>query len=101
MRPTLTALADPSRRELLDILRSGPRNVRDPVRALELSQPSVAKHLRVLRTAGLVEARPLGQQRLYVLRPEPLQELDDWLSIYRGSWADAGFALQRHLERRD
>src|SRR3954453_6423222 len=100
MRPTMTALADPARREILDILRSGPSNVGDLVGALGLSQPSVSKHLRVLRTAGLVEARPLGQQRLYVLRPEPLHELDDWLSTYRGSWADAGYALQRHLERR-
>jgi DNA-binding transcriptional ArsR family regulator len=69
--------------------------------ALGLSQPGVSKHLRMLRAAELVEARPLGQQRIYALRAEPLQELDDWLSDYRGSWADAGVALQRHLERRD
>jgi DNA-binding transcriptional ArsR family regulator len=101
VRPTLTALADPARRQILEILRTGPCNVGDLVGALGISQPGVSKHLRVLRTAGLVDARPLGPQRVYALRAEPLQELDDWLSPYRDSWLDAGVALQRHLERRD
>ena len=101
MRPILTALADPARRRILELLLSGPCNVGELVGALGLSQPAVSKHLRVLRAAGLVDVRPRAQQRVYALRPEPLQELDEWLSAYRGSWVEPGVALQRHLERRD
>jgi DNA-binding transcriptional ArsR family regulator len=101
VRPTLTALADPTRRAILGLLRSGPRNVGELVAELGLTQPGVSKHLQVLRAAGLVDVRPLAQQRRYELRPEPLQELDDWLADYRGSWAEPAVALQRHLVRRD
>src|SRR4029453_10155509 len=75
----LEVLAEPRRRAILDLLRDGERPVGDLVERLGLSQPGVSKHLRVLKNAGLVEARPEAQRRLYRIRPEPLAELDDWL----------------------
>src|SRR3954467_5037541 len=76
---TFAVIAEPSRREILDLLRGGERPVHELVEELGLSQPAVSKHLRVLRDAGLVEVRPDAQRRLYRLRPEPLVELDEWL----------------------
>lgn len=97
----LLALAEPSRRRILELLVAGPQPVGALVRALGISQPAVSKHLRVLRNAGLVGVRPLRQQRIYELRPEPLAELDDWLAPYRRSWSEQTTALQRSLDRRD
>jgi DNA-binding transcriptional ArsR family regulator len=96
----LEVLAEPRRREILDALRGGERPVGALVDELGLSQPAVSKHLRVLRDAGLVEARVDAQRRLYRIRPEPLAELDEWLSAYRKFWSTHLERLEGHLERR-
>ena len=92
------ALAEPSRRRILDLLRDGERSVNELVDRLELSQPGVSKHLKVLREAGLVEVRPDGKRRWYGLRAEPLAEVADWLEPYRRHWSARLDALERHLE---
>jgi DNA-binding transcriptional ArsR family regulator len=92
------ALAEPHRRQILDLLREGERSVGDLVERLGLSQPGVSKHLRVLREARLVRARAAGKQRLYGLRAGPLAEVDAWLEPYRALWSDRLNALERHLE---
>ena len=92
------ALADPSRRTILDLLRGGERPVGDLVAHLGLSQPGVSKHLKVLRESGLVAVRPDGKRRLYGLRAEPLAEVADWLEPYRQHWEARFDALERHLE---
>ncbi len=79
----LEVLAEPNRRRILDLLRDGERPVGDLVQALDIAQPTVSKHLRVLRDAGLVDVRAAAQLRLYRVRPEPLRELDEWLAPYR------------------
>jgi DNA-binding transcriptional ArsR family regulator len=84
------ALAEPSRRRILDLLRDGERSVNDLVECLSLSQPGVSKHLKVLREAGLVDVRREGKQRWYGVRPEPLTEMAHWLSRFD--------ALERHLK---
>jgi DNA-binding transcriptional ArsR family regulator len=96
----LEVLAEPRRRAILDLLRDGERPVGDLVERLGLSQPGVSKHLRVLKDAGLVEARPEAQRRLYRIRPEPLAELDDWLASYRRLWMTHLNRLEDHLDRR-
>jgi DNA-binding transcriptional ArsR family regulator len=90
-------LAEPTRRRLLDLLMEQDRTVGELVDALDMSQPAVSKHLRVLRDAGLVEARVDAQRRIYSLRPEPLAEVDAWLAPYRKFWRGKLAALQRHL----
>jgi DNA-binding transcriptional ArsR family regulator len=92
------ALAEPSRRRILDLLRGGERSVTDLVTRLDLSQPSVSKHLKVLREAGLVGVRPEGKLRWYGLRAEPLAEVAEWLEPYRAHWTARFDALERHLE---
>ena len=92
------ALAEPHRRQILDLLRGGERPAGELVKSLELSQPGVSKHLKVLREAGLVVVRAEGKQRLYALRPEPLAEVDQWLEPYRAFWSKRLDALERHLE---
>jgi DNA-binding transcriptional ArsR family regulator len=92
------ALAEPHRREILDLLREGERPVGDLVAHLQLSQPGVSKHLKVLREAGLVAVRVDGRRRLYALRPQPLVEVDQWLEPYRAFWTNRLDALERHLE---
>lgn len=94
---TIEVIAEPSRRQLLDALRHGEQPVHALVERLELSQPAVSKHLRVLREAGLVEVRPDGQRRLYRLRTEPLKELDEWLEPYRRMWHASLDKLEGHL----
>jgi DNA-binding transcriptional ArsR family regulator len=86
MSAVFGVLAEPRRRQILDLVRDGERSVGELVEALSMSQPAVSKHLRVLREAGLVEARVDEQRRLYRLRPEPLRELDAWLAPYRWAW---------------
>jgi DNA-binding transcriptional ArsR family regulator len=98
MASVLEVLAEPQRRRILDLLITGERPVGELVRATALSQPSVSKHLRVLRDAGLVTVRADAQLRIYQLRPEPLRELDDWLEPYRRLWASRLDALEEHLE---
>ena len=95
---SFAVLAEPSRRDILDLLRDGERTVGELVERLDLSQPGVSKHLRVLRDAGLVEARADAQRRYYRLRPEPLAEIDDWLAPYRRLWTRSLDDLERHLE---
>lgn len=95
---SFAVLAEPTRREILDLLREGERPVGELVDRLRLSQPAVSKHLRVLRDAGLVEVRPDAQRRLYRLRPEPLTEIDDWLAPYRRLWTRSLDQLEAHLE---
>ena len=98
MTATFEVLAEESRRRILDLLVQGERPVGELVTLLALSQPAVSKHLRVLREAGLVEARTDAQRRIYRVRPEPLREVDDWLTPYRRQWAGHLDALERHLE---
>jgi DNA-binding transcriptional ArsR family regulator len=90
-------LAEPHRRQILDLLRERELAVGDLVSALGLSQPGVSKHLRVLRDAGLVEVRTDAQRRLYRIRTEPLREIDQWLAPYRAAWAGRLDALEAHL----
>jgi DNA-binding transcriptional ArsR family regulator len=90
-------LAEPRRRRILDVLRDGEASVGTLVDRLGASQPLVSKHLRVLRDAGLVEARVDGQRRLYRLRPEPLAELDAWLEPYRAMWRTSLDRLEANL----
>lgn len=94
----IAVLAEPSRRRILDLLKDGERPVGELVDELGLTQPAVSKHLRVLREAGLVEARVDAQRRLYRIRPEPLAELDAWLASYRRLWSASLDRLDRHLE---
>lgn len=91
-------LADPSRRRILELLQTGERPVGELVDALGMSQPAVSRHLRVLREAGVVEARVDAQRRLYRLRPDSLRELDAWLEPYRLLWSGRLDELERHLE---
>jgi DNA-binding transcriptional ArsR family regulator len=98
MTEVFEALAEPNRRRILDFLLERERPVNDLVSLLRVSQPAVSKHLRVLRDAGLVEARTDAQRRLYRVRPGPLRELDDWLAPYRTMWASRLDALESHLE---
>jgi DNA-binding transcriptional ArsR family regulator len=93
-----TALAEPHRRQILDLLRHGERSVNELVAYVRISQPGVSKHLRVLREAGLVEVRPEGRRRWYGLRAQPLAEVDEWLEPYRVYWSGRLDALERHLE---
>ena len=92
------AVAEPSRRAILELLRQREHAVGELVDRLQLSQPGVSKHLRVLRDAGLVEARVDAQRRLYRLRAEPLAELDAWLAPYRELWGGRLDALEQHLD---
>jgi DNA-binding transcriptional ArsR family regulator len=95
---TFEVLAEPRRREILDLLLGGERAVGDLVDRLTLSQPAVSKHLRVLREAGLVDVRQDAQRRWYRLRPQPLAEIDAWLAPYRRLWNASLDALERRLD---
>ena len=90
-------LAEPNRRRVLDLLREQDLTVGELVQELDMSQPAVSKHLRVLRDAGLVEAEVDAQRRVYRLRAEPLADVDAWLAPYRKFWRGKLAALQRHL----
>ena len=92
-------VVEPNRRRILDLLRDGDRSVNDLVDVLEIAQPTVSKHLKALREAGLVVVRPVAQKRWYQLRSEPLRELDVWLEPYRAAWSDRFDALARHLDK--
>jgi DNA-binding transcriptional ArsR family regulator len=98
---TFEVLAEPSRRRILDLLRTEERPVGELVRLLAASQPSVSKHLKVLRDAGLVEVRVDAQRRLYRVRPEPLREVAAWLEPYRRLWESRLDDLERHLDTMD
>ena len=93
------AIAEPTRRRILDAVRTEERSVTELVERLGMSQPGVSRHLRILRDAGLVTVRSDAQRRLYGLRSEPLRELDEWLEPYRAERSTRLDALSRHLER--
>ncbi len=92
-------IAEPNRRAILNLLVSSQQSVGEIERRLRMPQPTVSKHLRVLREAGFVESTVDAQRRLYRLRPEPLQEVDTWLAPFRRFWSPYVDALERHLDR--
>jgi DNA-binding transcriptional ArsR family regulator len=94
-------IAEPNRRAILSLLVSSEQTVGEIERQLGMAQPTVSKHLRVLRDAGFVEATVDEQRRLYRLKPEPLQEVDAWLEPFRRFWSAHVDALERHLDRMD
>ena len=98
MTPAFAVLAEPNRRRILELLRERERPVGELVDALAVGQPAVSKHLRVLREAGVVEARVDAQRRVYRVRTEPLREIDAWLEPYRALWSDSLDALERRLD---
>lgn len=98
MQAIFDVLVEPNRRRILELLRASERPVGDLVAELELTQPAVSKHLRILRDAGLVDARADAQRRLYRVRVEPLREIDAWLAPYRQLWAEHLDDLERHLD---
>jgi DNA-binding transcriptional ArsR family regulator len=83
---TFEALADPTRRRIVEVLRGGEQQVNDIVRQAGIHQSGVSRHLGILRDSGFVSMRPDGQRRLYALRPEPFRELEAWLAGYRRLW---------------
>ncbi|HEU0192743.1 MAG TPA: metalloregulator ArsR/SmtB family transcription factor [Gaiellales bacterium] len=99
MEAILRALADDSRRTLVEALANGPATAGDLAALLPIARPGVSRHLRVLREAGLVEVRPEAQRRVYGLRPEPLAEVDRWLGRYRGLWERRLDALHTEVAR--
>ena len=101
MESAFAIIAEPSRRALLTLLAASEWSVGELERQLRMPQPSVSKHLRVLREAGFVESRVDAQRRVYRLRPEPLMELDSWLAPFRRFWSAHVDALERHLDRMD
>lgn len=98
MESAFAIVAEPSRRAILSLLADAERSVGDLEDALNLSQPSVSKHLRVLREAGFVESRVDAQRRLYRISPQPLMEIDAWLAPFRRFWSAHVDALARHLD---
>ena len=99
MESVFEIIAEPNRRAILSLLVSSQQSVGEIERQLRMSQPTVSKHLRVLREAGFVESTVDAQRRLYRLRPAPLQELDAWLAPFRRFWSAHVDALERHLDR--
>ncbi|HZA79034.1 MAG TPA: metalloregulator ArsR/SmtB family transcription factor [Acidimicrobiales bacterium] len=98
---TFAVLAEPTRRRILDELRSAESSVGDLVDALSVSQPTVSKHLKVLRNAGFVSCRVAAQHRIYRLEPRPFERLDEWLEPYRRLWTRHLDALERHLDNQE
>jgi DNA-binding transcriptional ArsR family regulator len=101
MQSVFEIIAEPNRRAILSLLVVSQQSVGAIERHLRMPQPTVSKHLRVLRDAGFVEATVDAQRRLYRLKPEPLQEVDDWLAQFRRFWSEHVDALERHLDRID
>jgi DNA-binding transcriptional ArsR family regulator len=101
MESVFEIIAEPNRRAILSLLVSSQQTVGDIERQLHMSQPTVSKHLRVLRDAGFVESTVDAQRRVYSLKPEPLQEVDMWLAQFRRFWSAHLDALERHLDRID
>jgi DNA-binding transcriptional ArsR family regulator len=99
MDALLHALSDGSRRAMVEALRQGPATVNELAALLPIARPGVSRHLRVLREAGLVEVERRAQWRVYELRPEPLAELDEWLSSYRALWEGRLQALHTEIAR--
>jgi DNA-binding transcriptional ArsR family regulator len=101
MESVFEVIAEPNRRAILSLLLASDQSVGDIERRLRMTQPTVSKHLRVLREAGFVESTVDAQRRLYRLKPEPLLELDAWLDQFRRFWSAHVDALERHLDRMD
>jgi len=101
MESAFAIIAEPNRRAILSLLVLSQQSVGEIERRLRMPQPTVSKHLRVLRDAGFVESTVDAQRRLYRLKPEPLQEVDDWLDQFRRFWSERVDALERHLDRMD
>jgi DNA-binding transcriptional ArsR family regulator len=101
MKSAFEIISEPNRRAIIGLLVSSEQSVGQIERRLRMSQPTVSKHLRVLRDAGFVESTVDAQRRLYRLRPEPFRELDDWLIPFRRFWSNHVDALERHLDRID
>jgi len=101
MESVFEIIAEPNRRAILSLLVSSEQSVGEIERQLRMSQPTVSKHLRVLRDAGFVESTVDAQRRLYRLKPEPLREIDAWLAQFRRFWSAHIDALERHLDRMD
>ncbi len=99
MESAFSIVAEPNRRAILSLLAASERSVSEIEHQLRMPQPSVSKHLRVLRDAGFVEARVDAQRRVYRIRPEPLMEVDAWLTPFRRFWSNHVDALERHLDR--
>ena len=97
MIEALTALAEPNRFAIVELLRDGPRAVNEIVDELSLRQPLVSKHLKVLSGAGIVTVRPQAQQRIYELDQRRFHEIDGWLDTFAGLWADRLDRLEAHL----
>jgi DNA-binding transcriptional ArsR family regulator len=101
MESVFEVIAEPNRRAILSLLVSSQQSVGEIERQLRMPQPTVSKHLRVLRQAGFVESRVDAQRRLYRLKPQPFEELDAWLGQFRRFWSAHVDALERHLDRMD
>jgi DNA-binding transcriptional ArsR family regulator len=101
MESVFEIIAEPNRRAILSLLVLSEQSVGEIERQLRMSQPTVSKHLRVLREAGFVESTVDAQRRLYRLKPEPLQEIDAWLAPFRQFWSAHVDALERHLDQMD
>jgi DNA-binding transcriptional ArsR family regulator len=101
MESVFEIIAEPNRRAILSLLVSSQQSVGEIERQLRMPQPTVSKHLRVLRDAGFVESKVDAQRRLYRLKPEPFEELDAWLARFRRFWSAHLDALERHLDRVD
>ena len=99
METVFEIIAEPNRRAILSLLVSSQQSVGEIESQLGMTQPTVSKHLRVLREAGFVESTVDAQRRLYRLKPEPFQEVDAWLEQFRWFWSDHVDALERHLDR--
>ena len=101
MESVFEIIAEPNRRAILSLLVSSQQSVGELERQLRMPQPTVSKHLRVLREAGFVESTIDAQRRLYRLKPEPFQEMEAWLAPFRRFWSAHLDALERHLDRMD
>ena len=101
MEATFSVLAEPNRRRILDLLRERERTVNELAEHLDLSQPTVSKHLRVLREANLVEVRQDAQRRWYRLQAKPLIEIETWLAPYRSFWSERLDALEAYLSAQE
>ena len=101
MESVFEIIAEPNRRAILSLLVTSEQSVGEIERQLRMPQPTVSKHLRVLRDSGFVESTVDAQRRLYRLRPEPFREVDEWLAQFRRFWSAHVDALERHLDRMD
>ncbi|WP_408009927.1 ArsR/SmtB family transcription factor [Pseudalkalibacillus sp. A8] len=98
MEKILSALAEPNRLQIIELLREEPYTVGEIAERLRLRQPQVSKHLKVLSEAGLVEVQPIANKRIYKLRRQPFLQLDDWLESFRSVWEERFDRLDEYLE---